>query len=59
MGMQRRICAACSAELTKLAGRRHKHGEVPPCKDIVDEDGDLRADLASEGSHSQDCLFPI
>lgn len=51
--MQRDIYAVRSAEATKLAGRRGKHGEGLPCKDIVDKDGELRADLASEGSHSQ------
>ena len=57
--MQRGICAVCSAEATKLAGRRGKHGEGPPRKDIVDKDGDLCADLASEGSHSQNYLSSI
>lgn len=59
IGMQRSICVVCSAEATKLAGRRGNCGEGPPCKDVEDKDEDLCADFASEGSHSQNYLSSV
>lgn len=58
--VNRVIIAGCSAAATKPAGRGSKRGEAPLCKDTVDKDGDVCADLASVKkdpflSHSSVC----
>lgn len=60
-GIQGGIIAGGSGAATKPAGRRGKRGEGPLCKDRVDKDGDVHADLVSvkEGriSVSELCLL--